>query len=91
MNTKSESNGRWIWERPSGLLPGEDPPSLEDEILYLEVLIAEASQAIERAENHREKEKYRGYLRRATERYNEAVARLAALEMELGALEVEYA
>jgi len=93
MNSKSESNGRsprgpnrWIWDRPSGLLPGEDPPSLEDEVAYLEIVVAEASQAIEQAQGPQEKEKYRLYLKRAIERHNKAAKRLAALEME-----VEYA
>lgn len=82
MNSKSESNGRWIWDHPSGLLPGEDPPTLEDEVLYLDIVVAEASLAVEQAQGSQEREKYRRYLRRAIERYNEATRKLAVLERE---------
>lgn len=79
----SGSNGRWIWERPSGLLPGEDPPTLEEEVLYLDIVVAEASQAVEQAQGPQEREKYRLYLKRALERYNKAAERLAVLETEV--------
>ena len=87
MNGKCESKpGLWIWDHPSGPLTGHDPPSLEEEVWYLEIVVAEASLAAEQAQSGKERGKYQGYLKRAIERYNEAAAQLGALERE-----VEYA
>lgn len=73
----------WTWARPSGLLPGADPPSLLEEMRHWGLVIAEASLAIDEAQTHQERAKYGQYLRRATERFNEAAGRLAAFEKEL--------
>lgn len=81
--TAKSPERHYIWNHPSGLRGDDDLPTLEEEALYLEVVVAEASLACEKAERPEERLRYRCYLQEACARYNEVCRRLEAFEDEL--------